>query len=59
MAFVKFPNLISLQYPTRTEKKAEIALGCSPFQISLFVTMGFQIICHNGFSKCGIKINNL
>jgi hypothetical protein len=44
MAFVKFPNLISLQYPTRTEKKAEIALGCNPFQISLFVTMGFQSV---------------
>ncbi|NEP87434.1 MULTISPECIES: Npun_F0494 family protein [Okeania] len=39
MTSIKSANLISLQYPTNTEKRAEIALSCSPFNISLFVTM--------------------
>ena len=44
MAFLEFPNLTSLQYPTFTEKRAERALGCGPFQINLFVTMGVQSV---------------
>lgn len=39
MTSVKSENLISLRYPTNTEKRAERALSCSPFNISLFVTM--------------------
>jgi len=44
MASVEFPNLISLQYPIFTEKRAERALSCSPFQINLFVTMSSQSV---------------
>ncbi|NES72802.1 MAG: hypothetical protein F6K24_50200 [Okeania sp. SIO2D1] len=39
MASIKSANLISLQYPTNTEKRAERALSCSPFNISLLATM--------------------
>ncbi|MDY7007905.1 MAG: hypothetical protein SWX82_29195 [Cyanobacteriota bacterium] len=39
MASIQSTNSISLQYPTHTEKRAERALSCSPFNISLFVTM--------------------
>ncbi|NEN87402.1 MAG: hypothetical protein F6K48_00020 [Okeania sp. SIO3H1] len=39
MTSIKSANLISLQYPTNTEKRAERALSCSPFNISLFATM--------------------
>ena len=44
MAFVESPNLISLQYPTHTEKRAERALCCSPFNLKLFVTMSSQSV---------------
>lgn len=44
MASIKSANLISLQYPTHTEKRAERALNCSPFNISLFVTMSDQSV---------------
>jgi len=46
MASVESPNqnLISLQYSTDTEKRAEIALYCSPFQIKLFTVMSSQSV---------------
>ncbi|MGD1714410.1 Npun_F0494 family protein [Dapis sp. BLCC M172] len=44
MASVESPNLISLQYPTHTEKRAERALYCSPFNLKLFVTMSSQSV---------------
>ncbi|NEQ40625.1 MAG: hypothetical protein F6K40_32120 [Okeania sp. SIO3I5] len=44
MASLESPNLISLQYPTPTEKRAERALSCSPFQINLFVTMSSESV---------------
>ncbi|MGD1804224.1 Npun_F0494 family protein [Dapis sp. BLCC M126] len=44
MASGESPNLISLQYPTHTEKRAEIALCCSPFNLNLFVTMSYQSV---------------
>ncbi len=44
MASVESPNLISIQYPTHTEKRAERALCCSPFNLNLFVTMSSQSV---------------
>ncbi len=44
MASVESPNFISLQYPTHTEKRAERALCCSPFNLNLFVTMCSQSV---------------
>ena len=44
MASVESSNLILLQYPTRTEKRAEKALCCSPFNLNLFVTMSSESV---------------
>ncbi|NEP81543.1 MAG: hypothetical protein F6K39_27290 [Okeania sp. SIO3B3] len=44
MASIKSAHLISLQYPTNTEKRAERALSCSPFNISLFTTMSDESV---------------
>ena len=57
MASVECPNLISLQYPTCTVKRAEKALSCSPFQINLFVTMGVQSVrLKSKISEISLKI---
>ncbi|MGK7922421.1 MAG: Npun_F0494 family protein [Trichodesmium sp.] len=46
MTSIKSPNqnLISLQYSTNTEKRAEVALCCSPFNLKLFMAMSSESV---------------
>lgn len=37
-------SFFSIQYPTKTIQRAQIALFCSPFKVHLFITMGSESV---------------
>lgn len=46
----------SIQYPSHTLKRAERAMGCSPFELQLFLTMRYQRVELNQIaSRQGVK----
>lgn len=50
MTLVQSQNNRLIRYPSRSRKRAERALRCSPFQLGLFATMRLKSVALNGIA---------